>query len=69
MKKSLKLAAVLGLSLSALVAVGGSRTVTFSHGAAHEVALPGDGPVWNLLGNAQASGEAATGHADGAPKK
>jgi hypothetical protein len=58
MKKTLKLATVLGLSLSALVVAGGPA-----------VALPGDGPIWNALGNAMAQGEHVSGHADGAPEK
>jgi hypothetical protein len=58
MKKTLKLAAVLGLSLSALVVGGGQA-----------VALPGDQPIWNALGNGMARGEGLIGHADGAPKK
>ncbi|HYH50825.1 MAG TPA: hypothetical protein VEG38_14870 [Acidimicrobiia bacterium] len=68
MKKTLKLAAVLGLSLSALV-VGGGWATTLSNGAEHEVALPGDSPIWNLLGNGMAQGEHLIGHADGAPAK
>jgi hypothetical protein len=68
MKKTLKLAAVLGLSLSAVI-VGGSSALMPGNGAEHEVALPGDSPIWNLLGNAMAQGEQISGHADGAPAK
>ena len=69
MKKTLKLAAVLGLSASA-VALGVVPAVTTvrSTSGATEMALPGDGPIWNLAGNAMSKGEDITGHADGHSK-
>jgi hypothetical protein len=69
MNKTLQLAAVLGLSVSAF-AFGVVPAVTTVHATSGptEMALPGDGPIWNAAGNAMAQGEDITGHADGHSK-